>query len=284
MIARWAGAAVVAAVTTTVARRVLDDRPPWGAERWTRQNHRDEAVSMLEGPALTLGLVAGASVAGLGPARCAATVIATGAAGAFGILDDLTEDVSTRTKGLRGHLAAAARGHLTTGAVKVVGIGAAGMLAALVGSDPTATRGRRAADVLVDGALIAASANLVNLLDLRPGRALKAGVASAAGLVLVAPGGAATAAVLGAAAAAAPGDLAERDMLGDGGANALGALLGSQLAFGASRAVRASVLAGVVALTVASERISFSRVIADTPWLHRVDMWGRRPPARSNAE
>lgn len=66
-------------------------------------------------------------------------------------------------------------------------------------------------------------------------------------------------------------------MLGDGGANALGAVVGSQIAFGTPRAVRWAALAGVVGLMLASERVSFSKVIAGNPWLNKADMFGRRP-------
>ena len=37
-------------------------------------------------------------------------------------------------------------------------------------------------------------------------------------------------------------------------------------------------LAGIVALTVASEKVSFTKVIAATPPLNWFDMLGRRPP------
>jgi hypothetical protein len=66
-------------------------------------------------------------------------------------------------------------------------------------------------------------------------------------------------------------------MLGDGGANALGALVGSQVAFNAPRAVRWATLVGVVGLMAASEKVSFSKVIAGNEWLNKVDMLGRRP-------
>ncbi len=159
----------------------------------------------------------------------------------------------------------------------MLGIGATSMLAAAVG---TRRRGSsvagHAADVVLNGALVAGTANLVNLLDLRPGRALKASAALSLP-VAATSAGAATGAGLGAAAVAAPRDLGERDMLGDGGANALGALVGAQWAFGAPRAVRLVALAGVVGLTLASERVSFSGVIERTPWLRRADDLGRRP-------
>jgi hypothetical protein len=273
--------AAVAAGGTALARRALETGPPGGAARWTRTNHRGEPVSMLEGPAVAAGLVAGTLAAG-GGRQVAGTAIATAGAAAFGLVDDLAEDTSTRVKGLRGHLGALAEGRLTTGGLKVLGIGATAMVGAAVGTPrrpglPGGAAGHLL-DVAVNGALVAGTANLLNLLDLRPGRALKASAA----LSLPVAGGAAgatTGVVLGAAAVAAPGDLAERDMLGDGGANALGALVGAQWAFGAPRAVRLAALASVVGLTLASERVSFSAVIERTPWLRGADAWGRRRDA-----
>ncbi|GAA1741522.1 hypothetical protein GCM10009809_41230 [Isoptericola hypogeus] len=270
-------AGLVAAVVTTTARRLLETDPPGGAARWTRTNHRGEPVSMLEGPAVAAGLVAGA-LAGGEPRTRGAVALATAGAGAFGLVDDLAEDTSTRTKGLRGHLGALAEGRLTTGGLKVLGIGATSMLAAAVGTRRTGGVLGHATDVVVNGALVAGTANLLNLLDLRPGRALKAAVALSAPPAAGSVGGSAAAgAVAGAAALAAPGDLAERDMLGDGGANALGALVGAQWAFGAPRGARVLALGAVVGLTLASERVSFSAVIDRTPWLHRLDRLGRRP-------
>jgi hypothetical protein len=157
--------------------------------------------------------------------------------------------------------------------VKVAGIGAAAALAAVL------TRRGTGAGRLVDGVLttglVAGTANLVNLLDLRPGRAGKAGaLAAAAGL-----GGRAgglVAGPLGATLAVLPADLGEQVMLGDSGANALGALLGLRLAAIPGRAPRAGLLAGVVALTLTSEKVSFTKVIEATPGLRELDRLGRR--------
>lgn len=68
-------------------------------------------------------------------------------------------------------------------------------------------------------------------------------------------------------------------MLGDAGANALGAMLGVAAAASLPRSGRVAVLAGIVALTAASEKISFTKVIQRTPPLHWLDMLGRRPVA-----
>ncbi|MBW0256143.1 hypothetical protein [Cellulomonas sp. PS-H5] len=285
-VARRIAAAVAARVSTTVVRGLLDDEPPGGARLWERTNHRGEPVSLLGGPAVAAGVLVGGLVGAPSARDGAALAVATTSATAFGLVDDLTEDrEGTVRKGLRGHLGALARGEVTTGGLKVLGIGAGALLAAALSRPHDrlpegrgAAAAVRLADVAVDGALIAASANFVNLLDLRPGRALKAAaIAAVPAGVLGGRGGGPAAAVLGAAAAELPDDLAERDMLGDSGANAVGAVLGTVAVQGCPRPVRLALLAGVVALTVASEKVSFTQVIARTPVLRELDAWGRRP-------
>lgn len=285
-VARRVLAAATARIATSVARGLLDDQPPGGARQWDRTNHRGESVSLLGGPAVAAGVLAGGLVGAPSVRDGFALAVATTSAGAFGLVDDLTEDRSGATaKGLRGHLGALARGELTTGGLKVLGIGAGALVAAALSRPHDARPGGRAArgalrlvDIGLDGALVAASANLVNLLDLRPGRALKATALAAAPAVLAGgPGSGPAAAVLGAVAAELPDDLAERDMLGDCGANALGAVLGTVAVQRCPRPVRLALLAGVVGLTVASEKVSFTAVIARTPVLREIDAWGRRP-------
>src|SRR5262249_20922898 len=91
----------------------------------------------------------------------------------------------------------------------------------------------------------------------------------------------------GAAVALLPEDLGERAMLGDSGANALGALLGVAAAASLSRPARLTLLAAITGLTAASEVISFTAVIERTPALRWLDMLGPRPvppaPARGGA-
>ncbi|WP_426595417.1 hypothetical protein ACPPVS_07585 [Cellulomonas sp. McL0617] len=278
-LARRAVAGIVAGVVTSVVRGVFDGQAPGGQDRWTRTNHRGEPVSLLEGPSVAAGLLAGGLVGASSARSAAALTVATAAGAAFGLADDLGEDQADRRKGLRGHLGALAHGQVTTGGLKVLGIGAGALVAAALA---TPVRGRRPigwlADVGTSGALIASSANLLNLLDLRPGRALKAAGVAAAPLAFGPGAGAGAAvAVLGATGSAIDQDLAEADMLGDGGANAIGATLGTSLVLSAPRPVRLVVLAAVVGLTVASEKVSFTQVIERTPVLRDVDRWGRRP-------
>jgi hypothetical protein len=68
-------------------------------------------------------------------------------------------------------------------------------------------------------------------------------------------------------------------MLGDCGANGLGAAVATVAADRMPRAARLIALAGVVALNLASERVSFTAVIERHPVLRALDGLGReRPP------
>jgi UDP-GlcNAc:undecaprenyl-phosphate/decaprenyl-phosphate GlcNAc-1-phosphate transferase len=301
-----AAAGVAAGCAARAAYAVLTGHPPGGEKTWHRTNHRGEPVTLLEGPAVALGAIAvqffypERAV----PARTGRSIALAGAGAlAFGVVDDLAG--SGKRRGLRGHLGALAHGEVTTGAVKLAGIGATGLGSAFVmGGDP--------ADIAINAGLIAGGANLLNLFDLRPGRAIKVATASAALIaaggvvggsgrqtpgnprtlgnlrspsapgalcVPARPSGVVVAAPLGAALALLPEDLGERAMLGDAGANAVGAMLGAAAAACLPRPARIALLAGMAALTGASEKVSFTRVIEAAPPLRWLDMLGRRPAA-----
>ncbi|MEV4116732.1 hypothetical protein [Nonomuraea sp. NPDC049695] len=270
-----AGAAIGAVAARVAYAAFTGNRPADLTGRWTRKNHRGEPITLLEGPAFAAGAGAAAAFTPGLPGRLRlAALVAGGGSGALGAYDDLYG--TTSSKGFKGHLTALARGEVTSGAVKILGIGATGLgAAALVSQGP--------ADILVNGATIAGAANLANLFDLRPGRAIKVALLTggpllAASLFRDEPAAAALAAVpLGAAAALLPEDLGERAMLGDAGANALGALLGLAAVTKLGRPGRYVLLGTVVALTAAAEKISFTKVIAGNPVLNRLDMLGRRP-------
>jgi UDP-N-acetylmuramyl pentapeptide phosphotransferase/UDP-N-acetylglucosamine-1-phosphate transferase len=256
------------ALAAEAARRVLDSRTGPG---WRRLNYRGSTVTLSAGPAAALGLLVGIVAARPVDRALAAAGLAVSGAAVAGFVDDRAsarEDQRT-VKGFAGHLGALAHGKASSGAVKIALIGSTSLAAAAI-------RTGASADTALDACLVAGSANLVNLLDLRPGRAVKV----AGGLcLLLAPGAegpyktllATTAATL---AVSLPPDLAERSMLGDTGANALGAAVGSVLC-GRSRPVRLLSLAVVAGLTAASEKVSFTAVIAAHPVLRRLDELGR---------
>jgi len=168
---------------------------------------------------------------------------ASAAVAALGLADDLW---SGPERGFRAHL----RAGRTTGVLKLVGIPAVGALA---------TRS------LSGGLLIGLAANALNQLDTRPGRALK--VYLAAALVLRAP--------LGRAVLLLPYDLREMAMLGDAGANALGALLGLSSVDRLTGAGRYAAIAALVGLTAFGERRSLGDLIERTPGLAQLDRLGR---------
>lgn len=268
------------------------------ASQWERTNFHGATVSLRGGVAMAGASVASAAVASVlsdqPRAALGGAVAALGGAVA-GYIDDVDQgahDGGKVAKGLKGHLGALAHGQVTTGVIKIAGIGASALAAsALVGSKATSVSGK-AADLALNTVLIAGTANLANLLDLRPGRALKATVlvatplsyfscAAAAKPEASASGASAQrllASGLNAAAITAlVEDLQETTMLGDTGANAAGALLGTSLAANDSWKLRLGTALGVVGLILASEKVSFSKVIAANPALNWLDQLWRRP-------
>ena len=289
------------------------------ASQWERTNFHGATVSLRGGVAMAGASVASAAVASVlsdQPRAALGGVVASLGGGLAGYIDDVDQgahDGGKVAKGLKGHLGALAHGQVTTGVIKIAGIGASALAAsALVGSKATSVSGK-AADLALNTVLIAGTANLANLLDLRPGRALKATVLVATPLSYFSCAAAKTPAweTSGATSAtsAAPSakpvspasasgasaqrllasglnaaaitalveDLQETTMLGDTGANAAGALLGTSLAANDSWKLRLGTALGVVGLILASEKVSFSKVIAANPALNWLDQLWRRP-------
>jgi hypothetical protein len=168
---------------------------------------------------------------------------------AIGLADDLW---SGRERGFLAHVRAGG----TTGVLKLVGIPAFALW-----------RTRSVSGAL----LVGLSANALNQLDTRPGRALKA-FGLGALLLRGAPRGAAAAAVL-----LAPYDLREMAMLGDSGSNTLGAVLGLRSVGRLTERQRWSAIAALAGLTVVGERRSLGEWIERTPVFRHVDAWGRQP-------
>jgi len=187
---------------------------------------------------------------------------------ALGIADDAYSGAS---RGWRGHAAAVRSGTFSTGALKAIGIAGLALYAA---RDPS-HEGRWLLSALV----LVLATNLFNLLDLRPGRAVKAYVLVAACCSVLAWDedlfwglGAWTAAFLVAGAF----DLRERGMLGDTGSNAIGAVAGlwlvGSIESDAGLAIAAAVL---LAITAYGEFRSISAFVERTPGLRDLDSLGR---------
>lgn len=295
------------------------------ASQWERTNFHGVTVSLRGGVAMAGAAVASAAVASAlsdQPRAALGGVVASLGGGLAGYIDDVDQgahDGGKVAKGLKGHLGALAHGQVTTGVIKIAGIGASALAAsALVGSKATSVGGK-VSDLALNTVLIAGTANLANLLDLRPGRALKATVLVAAPLsyfscaaaktpasgasvtsatASVTSGASGAPSATPAAPASASGasaqrllasglnaaaitalveDLQETTMLGDTGANAAGALLGTSLAANDSWKLRLGTALGVVGLILASEKVSFSKVIAANPALNWLDQLWRRP-------
>jgi hypothetical protein len=275
-------AAFVAGVLVAAGLWVLM-APAFGGEVFARENYRGHILPTAVGVITALAvlavdaLVTLAVAAGAEPDEAAVrglrlvTVASLGFA-LLGLLDDLGG--AGESGGFRGHLRALAHGRLTTGAAKLFG-GAAVAVVVVSAREPDSL-GR----LLADGALVALAANLGNLFDRAPGRTTK--VTLVAFAVLVAAAGAepvlaGVALAVGAGAGLLTADLSERMMLGDAGANVLGAALGLGVVLACSPGVRTGVLVVVALLNLASERISFSRVINAVPPLRTADRWGRQP-------
>ncbi|HUQ62870.1 MAG TPA: hypothetical protein VM121_03865 [Acidimicrobiales bacterium] len=276
---------LVALVVGYLAARLawLAAKPAFSAPPLARQNYRGRAVPTAVGlliPVAVFAVEAGRVAAGslgIGPSVDVAepwliVLLATGGFAVLGAIDDLIG--TSDEKGFRGHLRALLRGRPTTGLLKLVGGGCVALaVTATVAGDSLAR-------LLIDAALVALAANLGNLLDRAPGRAIK-GAAIAFGILVVVAGTvprlAPVAAVVGAGLGLLLDDLHEHLMLGDAGSNVLGAVIGLGAVLSLGPAARNIVLAVLAAFNIAGEMVSFSRVIDAVPPLRLLDRAGRRP-------
>jgi UDP-N-acetylmuramyl pentapeptide phosphotransferase/UDP-N-acetylglucosamine-1-phosphate transferase len=266
----WMGAVFVTTFGLAVAMRQMLTVPPL-----VRVNYAGREVPTAGGIVAVLALVTVAAVAAtvdsprfglLSPV----VELVLGFA-ILGLLDDVVGNHAAR--GLRGHLGALRRGQVTSGLLKlVVGFAVAWSVTEFFGDNWNR---------LLCAVVIAGCANVANLLDLAPARTFK--VAALTTLLLAALGErfAPTYGIywfVVAAAALVPFELSETLMLGDTGANPLGATVGFAVVFelSESRAALAAAAAVVIALNVAAEFVSFSRIIERVPPLRLLDELGRR--------
>ena len=276
---------IVAVVVGFLAARLLWMllRPVFDAELFERTNFRGALVPTAAGVVIAVAVLVVEAVrtviaaGGIGSdeatAGRAAMVIVVAGFALLGLFDDLAAAGSDR--GFAGHLRAIGSGRLTTGALKLACGGAVALVAVGLLEPPSLLR------LLADAALVALAANVANLFDRAPGRTTKVGLLAA--VVLLASTALSTdltpaMVVVGAAAGLLPEDLRERLMLGDTGANPLGAALGLAVVASCSTMTRTIVLVAVLGLNLLSEAVSFSRVIERVPPLRVLDLAGRRRP------
>ncbi len=187
--------------------------------------------------------------------------------GSLGFLDDKFGD--RRIGGFRGHIKAAFIGKPTTGSLKLLG----GGLTAL-GSAFFLHKDAAWIQIILQGLLIALSANSINLLDTRPGRAhfgfalltipslLCRGLSGISGPLAL---------VLLAALIEWPFDARAKSMMGDTGANFLGALGGLLAVMHLPLWGQGALLILLLGLNMASERVSLQKLIVSTPALAALD-------------
>lgn len=258
------------AAITAAAVQITLHTPKEFLKYLERTNYRQEKVYLASGVAaiassLIQTLSQGKSFLSAG--QCLVAVA--------GLVDDLVEPkISTDSapKGFKGHLGALQKGKITTGNFKILAIGAGALLMA---AEHAKGSGRSNQMILLDAFNIAALANLINLFDLRPGRALKV---AALGISLAALCGVENEEKLvetGKVAALMPGDLKGKTMLGDAGANIIGANLGYIVTLNAPTQIKVLTAIGALSLMIASEKVSFSAFIESKPWLNYLDQLGR---------
>lgn len=232
-----------------------------------RSNFAGRPIATATGVPVAIGAAFGiGAAAGLGGVSWPpAPLFAAGAMGfaLIGLCDDVLKEEAGG--GLAGHWRALREGRATSGAFKAI---AGGLLALGLGA------GQGPVAWAIDALLIALAANAWNLLDVRPGRALKA--FWVAGLPLAAAGAAPLWPALGAAAAAWRVDLRAHAMLGDAGANALGALVGIAAVAALPLWARSMLIIGLGGLHVTAERTSLGAWIERLSFLAWLDRLGRR--------
>jgi len=236
------------------------------------RNYRGHGVPVTLGWGLALGvcvvLFSEEIGAALGPRAIDADRLVLGASvGAIflaGLYDDRRQDPA---RGILRQLGGLVQGRITPAIIKMAVVVCAGLGWTIV---THASTGR----ILMGTPVIAGAANLWNLLDVRPGRALKFGIL-ATGILLAWRVTFVVGATLAASIALLPFDLRERAMLGDSGSNVLGFLIGVALFDRLGVAGLAVALGVILVLHALSETLTLSRAIEATAPLRWLDQLGR---------
>lgn len=185
-----------------------------------------------------------------------------------GALDDLIGN--RNVSGLKGHFKSLFKGELTTGGFKALFGGFVGLVVSVCISSSIV-------DIIVNTLIIALSTNLMNLFDLRPGRAIKVYLViiipiyiTLTGYTKVFP-----LLILPNVLAYFNTDLKARGMMGDTGSNVLGISIGVLMALGYGIKVRLAWLVFLILMHLITEKFSLTKIIEKNRVLKFIDNLGR---------
>jgi len=186
----------------------------------------------------------------------------------LGFVDDV---LSGPSRGFRAHAATALKGGFSTGMLKALGtLGLALLVAsALPGSD---------GEFLLAAAVLVLATNAFNLLDLRPGRSVKAFVLLGLCLTIatqITEPLAALGLFIGPVLVCGFYDLREQAMLGDAGSNVIGAMAGVFIVLTLDTGEQVVAFILLLLINLYGEFRSISTVIEKTPGLRHLDSLGR---------
>lgn len=171
-------------------------------------------------------------------------------------------------QGFKGHFSQLRQGNLTTGALKAI---IALILVLLI-----VNWQQHFFNVSIDVGIILLMTNLLNLLDLRPGRALKSFLfLSLILLVFLPPFFLYLVPIYLATCFYLPYELKGKVMLGDTGANSLGAFLGFGYSMWDNLLAKVLLLVLLITLTLLAEKYSFTKIIENNSILRYLDNLGR---------
>ncbi|GAB6087798.1 MraY family glycosyltransferase [Alkaliphilus crotonatoxidans] len=187
-----------------------------------------------------------------------------------GVLDDMLGNRDTL--GFKGHIGALFKGKITTGALKL-------LIGGMVAFKVSLALSRPISSFIIDLMILGLMTNLLNLLDLRPGRAIKffilidailllSGIMRELSLQLVS--------LLGFSLAYLPFDLKGKGMLGDVGANPLGIALGIGIVYSLSLRLRLIILVLLLFIHLIAEKHSITALIKKNRILNYLDELGRK--------
>lgn len=257
---------------------------------WVRNNYRGQRVPYFSGVILAASVVIADALLSTFPhvqlmksnVETEAFLLVVIGLTLLGLLDDRfgTRD----TGGFRGHFTQMQKGRWTTGSIKAIGGGLIALMAAilldgwpslkLLNSEMMQVGG----PLLMGAVLIALSANTVNLLDVRPGRAIKGSLI----LLLLGAGyldyrhAWMFGIIVGILVGYILFDMRAESMLGDSGANMIGGMIGLLHVSVMPIWAQLFLVVSLGVLNLYAETHSISEMIYRTKWLKLLDNWGIR--------